>query len=247
MTVRKLFPLAAAFGLWAGGSVWAEPKDAPKQMTKKENQDLADAVASKLKSSGVTKEAKVEISAEDGVVDLAGSVTTQAQHQNILRALMSVKGVKRIESAIKVEGEAAAPMPAPVVAPIAPPPALPRMRPLKLAAMEQAAPTAAHPVVLPGFRARHEPVPLNAGVGVARSTRPGRPCRVRWSTYARTATTRVAYPASYPYNAFPYIGPFYPFPKVPLGWRKVVLEWEDGHWYMGRITTPHDYWRVRFW
>jgi hypothetical protein len=37
------------------------------------------------------------------------------------------------------------------------------------------------------------------------------------------------------------------FPKVPLGWRKVTLEWEDGYWYMGRNSAPHDYWRVRFW
>ena len=25
----------------------------------------------------------------------------------------------------------------------------------------------------------------------------------------------------------PYIGPFYPYPQVPLGWRKVQLEWDD--------------------
>jgi hypothetical protein len=59
--------------------------------------------------------------------------------------------------------------------------------------------------------------------------------------------SRVAYPQAYPYNAFPFIGPFYPFPKVPLGWRSVKLDWDDGHWYIGRLSTPHDYWRVRFW
>jgi hypothetical protein len=59
--------------------------------------------------------------------------------------------------------------------------------------------------------------------------------------------SRVAYPQSYPYNAFPYIGPYYPFPKVPLGWRKVTLEWEDGHWYYGRLSGPHDFWKVKFW
>ncbi len=69
-----------------------------------------------------------------------------------------------------------------------------------------------------------------------------------WPTYAPYANiSRVAYPQAYPYNAFPYIGPFYPFPKVPLGWRSVKLEWDDGHWYFGRLSTPHDYWRVKFW
>ena len=69
-----------------------------------------------------------------------------------------------------------------------------------------------------------------------------------WPTYAPyNNASRIAYPQAYPYNAFPFIGPYYPFPKVPLGWRKVTLEWEDGHWYLGRNSAPHDYWRVRFW
>ena len=69
-----------------------------------------------------------------------------------------------------------------------------------------------------------------------------------WPTYAPyNNVSRVAYPQAYPYNAFPFIGPYYPFPKVPLGWRKVTLEWEDGHWYLGRNSAPHDYWRVKFW
>ena len=69
-----------------------------------------------------------------------------------------------------------------------------------------------------------------------------------WPTYApHNNLSRVAYPEAYPYNAFPFIGPYYPFPKVPLGWRKVTLEWEDGYWYLGRNSAPHDYWRVRFW
>jgi hypothetical protein len=69
-----------------------------------------------------------------------------------------------------------------------------------------------------------------------------------WPTYApHNNISRVGYPQAYPYNAFPFIGPYYPFPKVPLGWRKVTLEWEDGHWYIGRNSAPHDYWRVKFW
>ncbi|MGI9517173.1 MAG: hypothetical protein ACR2NP_09015 [Pirellulaceae bacterium] len=26
--------------------------------------------------------------------------------------------------------------------------------------------------------------------------------------------------------------PFYPYPQVPLGWRKATLEWDDGWWYL---------------
>jgi hypothetical protein len=51
----------------------------------------------------------------------------------------------------------------------------------------------------------------------------------------------------YPYEAWPFIGPFYPFPRVPLGWRSVTLTWQDGHWWYGKNATGHDWWRVRYW
>ena len=42
----------------------------------------------------------------------------------------------------------------------------------------------------------------------------------------------VSYPKQYSAAAWPYIGPFYPYPQVPLGWRKVSLEWDDGWWML---------------
>jgi hypothetical protein len=42
----------------------------------------------------------------------------------------------------------------------------------------------------------------------------------------------VTYPRQYSATAWPYIGPFYPYPQVPLGWRKVMLEWDDGWWFL---------------
>ena len=42
----------------------------------------------------------------------------------------------------------------------------------------------------------------------------------------------LAYPQQYSPSAWPYIGPFYPYPQVPLGWRKVSLEWVDGWWML---------------
>jgi hypothetical protein len=69
-----------------------------------------------------------------------------------------------------------------------------------------------------------------------------------WPTYAPYNNySRVGYPTEYPSNAFPFIGPFYPFPKVPLGYRAIKLEWEDGHWYYGRTATTRDWWKVRYW
>jgi len=42
----------------------------------------------------------------------------------------------------------------------------------------------------------------------------------------------VTYPKQYSPSAWPYIGPFYPYPQVPLGWRKVTLQWDDGWWFL---------------
>jgi len=42
----------------------------------------------------------------------------------------------------------------------------------------------------------------------------------------------VTYPKNYAANAFPYIGPFYPYPEVPMGWRNVNMQWHDGYWWL---------------
>jgi hypothetical protein len=54
-----------------------------------------------------------------------------------------------------------------------------------------------------------------------------------WPSYAAYPNyAAVTYPKQYSPTAWPYIGPFYPYPQVPLGWRKVSLEWEDGWWFL---------------
>lgn len=54
-----------------------------------------------------------------------------------------------------------------------------------------------------------------------------------WPSYAAHPNyAAVSYPQQYSPAAWPYIGPFYPYPQVPLGWRKVTLEWDDGWWYL---------------
>ena len=54
-----------------------------------------------------------------------------------------------------------------------------------------------------------------------------------WPGYAASPNYgAVAYPRQHSASAWPYIGPFYPYPQVPLGWRKVSLEWDDGWWML---------------
>jgi len=54
-----------------------------------------------------------------------------------------------------------------------------------------------------------------------------------WPSYASYPNyAALTYPRQYSPAAWPYIGPFYPYPQVPLGWRKVALEWDDGWWFL---------------
>lgn len=73
-----------------------------------------------------------------------------------------------------------------------------------------------------------------SGVGIApaRYDHPQMP-GYAWPSYAAHPNyAAVTYPKQYSPTAWPYIGPFYPYPQVPLGWRKVTLEWDDGWWFL---------------
>ncbi|MCO6456441.1 MAG: BON domain-containing protein [Pirellulaceae bacterium] len=86
-----------------------------------------------------------------------------------------------------------------------------------------------------GFAA--PPVPMHSagpgyGVAPARYDHPYLP-GYAWPSYAPYPNyAAVTYPRQYSPSAWPYIGPFYPYPQVPLGWRKVTLEWDDGWWML---------------
>ncbi|MFO7902343.1 MAG: BON domain-containing protein, partial [Pirellulaceae bacterium] len=75
-------------------------------------------------------------------------------------------------------------------------------------------------------------VPAARGAARARFDNPTMP-GYAWPSYAAYPNYgAVTYPRQYSPTAWPYIGPFYPYPQVPLGWRKVTLEWDDGWWML---------------
>jgi osmotically-inducible protein OsmY len=81
-----------------------------------------------------------------------------------------------------------------------------------------------------------QPISMGAGSGVgiapARFDHPQMP-GYAWPSYAAYPNyAGVTYPQQYSASAWPYIGPFYPYPQVPLGWRRVTLEWDDGWWHL---------------
>ncbi len=79
-----------------------------------------------------------------------------------------------------------------------------------------------------------QPVPMGpyTPVGAPRYDSPNLP-NYAWPGYASHPNyAALSYPQQYSPSAWPYIGPFYPYPQVPLGWRKISLEWDDGWWFL---------------
>lgn len=256
MNLRSLSPLAAAAGLCVTGTADAQSPAG--------NQQLAEAIAAQLTSSGAANAADVSVGVSGGVVTLTGSCKDQACKDGVIHAVRTVAGVKKVRDGLTVgtgmtapkmgtgvmPAQATEPLPIASVGPLAapltlgnpPPMAQPGLSGVPMMAPPGGMGMGGPPAVGPG-----EPLPLGmAGPGGDMAAPPLPP--YAWPTYAPyNNVSRVGYPTAYPYNAFPFIGPFYPFPKVPLGWRKVLLEWEDGHWWIGKTQAPQDYWRVRFW
>ena len=96
---------------------------------------------------------------------------------------------------------------------------------------------AAGPGAMPQGPGMGGPMPM-AGTGVGmppvpmRADGPNMP-KYAWPSYAAYPNyAALQYPTQYSPTAWPYIGPFYPYPQVPLGWRRVSLEWDDGWWWL---------------
>jgi len=108
---------------------------------------------------------------------------------------------------------------------------IPRMAPPIPVAYIQA------PGPMPGMPGNGGPIPqyvspVGGGVPAARYDQPHLP-NYAWPSYAAYPNYgALTYPKQYSPTAWPYIGPFYPYPQVPLGWRKVTLEWHDGWWQL---------------
>jgi hypothetical protein len=232
--VRALFSLAAAAGLSAGTAAAQTPANP--------NQQLADAVKARIVAVPSVGGADLSVVAQGGTVRVLGTAVSAVQKDRVLAAVRATTGVTLVEDGIVVRSTGVVPAQFPAQTP---PPALAPAPPAPMGAPLAPPVPPAH---LGGGNPVVEPVPLGVPGAITPDLQAPPLPPYSWPTYAPyNNVSRVGYPEAYPYNAFPYIGPYYPFPKVPLGWRKVTLEWEDGHWYLGRNSAPHDYWRVRFW
>ncbi len=196
----------------------------------------------------------VDISVEAGDAYIDGRAASEQQKALILDLARHTPGVQRVIDQIEVFETA------PVTATAAAPSAQPMMHPAPLppAVMQQAIPAEGQMVAQQQFAqqqfaqqplpqqhlAQHvvgggpvagQPVPMApyaSGAATPRYDQPYLP-NYAWPGYAAYPNyAAVTYPQQYSPSAWPYIGPFYPYPQVPLGWRKVSLEWDDGWWFL---------------
>ena len=199
---------------------------------------LAQTIARTLKESGQLSRYQVNVAAQAGVVDLMGEVADENQRAIVITLARSTPGVVMVRDWLRVRSEGGV-TPAQVIQPVPLP--LPPPQPLDKGGKA--------PDRIDGQLPLPEPMPIfQAPAGPNPAFQPPPLPPYAWPTFAPYNNySRVAYPQAYPYEQWPFIGPMYPFPRVPLGWRSVCLTWEDGHWWYRRNPTGHDWWRVRYW
>ncbi len=190
----------------------------------------------------------VEILFQNGQAVLRGTVATPQQIAIASRIAQSVPGVQSVANQLR-PGQ----MPMQQMPPQGPPQGNPRYAMAGYQAGTPGAPLT--PGVAPGIPGPGGPAP-SAGPGGALGVQlpatgpvPAGPVydnpnipEYAWPTYAQYPNyAAVTYPSQYSASAWPYIGPFYPYPQVPLNWRKVQLEWSDGHWDL-KFDSRTDRW-----
>ena len=202
----------------------------------------------------------VDVRSNNGVLQLTGRASSAAQRAKILSIAGNVQGVAGVREAIAIPTTATAAIPRLPEPPslqevsLAPVAVDPVSRPSRaVSAQPFAAPVAApvqSPIMTTPYRAQAspiatipasaaapvaaQPVPMApyAAVGAPRYDSPNMP-NYAWPGYAAYPNyAALTYPQQYSPSAWPYIGPFYPYPQVPMGWRKISLEWDDGWWFL---------------
>jgi hypothetical protein len=194
------------------------------------------------------------VQVNDRVVWVSGRVASEEQQALVLDVTRRVRGVKQVVNDLQVASQAPVQVvSAPVIAaaqvttPLSqmPAPVGTVVGPGQVPAPLPYAPAQAGPQVPLAFAPAQSvaytqqisgqpmaEVPAAAGVARARFDHPTMP-GYAWPSYAAYPNyAAVTYPRQYSPTAWPYIGPFYPYPQVPLGWRKVTMEWDDGWWWL---------------
>ncbi len=227
------------------------------------NENTAQQIADNLKESGKLKGYRVGVKYEDGVAWLKGTVTSEQQKRIAEEIARSSEGVQHVISKLEVIGneEPASTVsyeeaqPGTLASRQGQRPNAPRQSqrasgnmPVPYAYTSQggniqAASYSQQAQYCPDGcygggdgGAGYMPGAMGPSVNYDNPQMPG----YAWPSYAASPNyAALTYPKQYSASAWPYIGPFYPYPQVPLGWRKVTLEWDDGWWFLDFKDCKH--------
>ncbi len=214
---------------------------------------VAKTIANELKESGRLKDYRVGVKYKDGVAWISGTVTSRQQKQIAEMLVNNSAGVEHVVSKLEVEGGSAINqvsasqsrrrptqnnMPVPYAR------AGQGVRPAGYTQQANFCPggncgpgggTMGPGPMGPGGGG-YAPQATGQAVSHDNPQMPG----YAWPSYAASPNyAALTYPQQYSASAWPYIGPFYPYPQVPLGWRKVTLEWDDGWWFLDFKDCKH--------
>lgn len=217
------------------------------------NQTVADNIEQALVKSAALAEAdQIQISVKDGVVTLDGVAASNEQRSRIEGVVRRVPGVYSVNNRMNIgeiqqvsasimEKAPAPSQPAPVSSAVGQQAGVSILSDVPVS---EAQPTPAAAPAEQGAPVQYgTPLPMNSAPQYAMPDQYGQQHAVRydrpympnyaWPSYAAYPNyAQVCYPKQYSANAWPYIGPVYPYPQVPLGWREVTLKWHDGTWRM---------------
>lgn len=208
---------------------------------------IAEFVKNRLQTeqqAGNLKGFNVDMTVEQGTIFMRGFVSSAEQEMLVLRAAQEAGPLGAVQVVDEVEVRSARPMPVAASmqnqmvsvqdpnrgAPTALPQQLGRTPTMPVS---QPMPLPAGPA---GYAQQQGPAPMpmavSSGGMSAMGGTPNMP-GYAWPGYAAHPNyAAVTYPQQYSPSAWPYIGPFYPYPQVPLGWRRVELQWDDGWWFL---------------
>jgi BON domain len=195
------------------------------------NQLTADAVAGTLRRSRNLEGYRIEIQASGGLVTLTGALGNPAQKAEVLDRARQVAGVSAVVDQLEISNDTA-------VRPV-------QYQPNPRLALGHHPRAVGGDVIYGGENVSYGPGsggmigtggPIPEGpagmAGATQASQPGLP-NYAWPSYAPYPNvSAVGYPTAYPWQAWPNIGPFYPYPEVPLDWRAVTLRWDDGIWWL---------------
>jgi hypothetical protein len=204
------------------------------------NDEVAQQVASAVAGAGIAGY-DIEVRYKSGVAALLGEIGSAQEAQIAEQAALQVPGVNQVLNRLTVNGQPLAQtQPQFQQQPFAPQSGVPAMP----AGYPQMMPTAQPgPVVGPGMP---PPAPAPGAPAVMAGhmihNQPHVP-EYAWPAYAPYDNyAQVSYPSAYDASAWPYIGPFYPYPQVPMEWRSAQLVWDDGYWQLKFHSRTDRWW-----